>query len=178
MEPSIEVAFAAAHPARMNPETPSREPSLPPLLRRLMHRYWRFTRGVTLGVRAAAIDSGNRVFLVRHTYVPGWHLPGGGVEPGETALDALARELREEACIELAGGPQLKGVYLNLHASDRDHVLLYVVREFQVTEAKTRDREIAEAGSFSPDALPDGVTAGTRARLDEIFRGAAPALVW
>ena len=162
----------------MKAETPSHEPSLPPLLRRLMHRYWRFTRGVTLGVRAAAIDSGNRVFLVRHTYVPGWHLPGGGVEPGETALDALARELREEACIELAGGPQLKGVYLNLHASDRDHVLLYVVRDFHITETKRRDREIAEAGFFAMDGLPDGVTAGTRARLAEIAQGLPPALVW
>ena len=154
------------------------EPKLRPGVRRLLHLYWRFSRGMTLGVRAAAIDAGGRVFLVRHTYVPGWHLPGGGVEPGETALEALARELREEACIELSGEAQLLGVYQNLIASDRDHVLLYSVREFRVIDAKTHDREIAEAGFFSPDALPDGVTAGTRARLDEIFRGATPALVW
>jgi 8-oxo-dGTP pyrophosphatase MutT (NUDIX family) len=154
------------------------EPKLSPGVRRLLHLYWRFSRGMTLGVRAAAVDGDGRVFLVRHTYVPGWHLPGGGIEPGETALAALARELREEARIELSGEPQLVGVYQNLIASDRDHVLLYVVRDFRLTEAKTPDREIAEAGFFPPDALPDGVTAGTRARLDEIFRRAAPALVW
>ena len=163
---------------RMNADAPSREPSLPPLLRRLMHRYWRFTRGVTLGVRAAAIDSESRVFLVRHTYVPGWHLPGGGVEPGETALEALARELREEASIELDGAAELMRVYLNLNASDRDHVLLYVVRDFRVTEAKARDREIAEAGFFPLDALPEAITPATRARLDEIVHRRPPAAVW
>jgi ADP-ribose pyrophosphatase YjhB (NUDIX family) len=159
-------------------DRPQAETKLRPRVGRLMHLYWRFSRGLTLGVRAAAIDAGGRVFLVRHTYVPGWHLPGGGVEPGETAHEALARELREEARIEIAGEARLLGVYLNRHASDRDHVLVYVVRRFRVAEAKTRDREIAEAGFFAADALPDGVTAGTRARLDEIFRGDPPALLW
>jgi 8-oxo-dGTP pyrophosphatase MutT (NUDIX family) len=155
-----------------------REPSLPPFVQRLLHRYWRFSRGVTLGVRAAVLDADGRVFLVRHTYVSGWHLPGGGVEPGETGLDALARELREEAAIEITGEARLHGVYLNLSASDRDHVLLYVVRDFRVVEAKTRDREIAEAGFFPLDALPEGVTAGTGARLDEIGGARPPSPVW
>ncbi len=147
-------------------------------MQRLMHRYWHLSRGVTLGVRAAALDADGRVFLVRHTYVPGWHLPGGGVERGETAIDALARELREEACIELAGEPRLHGVYLNVNASDRDHVLVYVVRDFQVAAAKGPDREIAEAGFFPLDALPEGVTPATAARLEEIGGGRPPATVW
>jgi ADP-ribose pyrophosphatase YjhB (NUDIX family) len=164
--------------SHMKSSTQASEPSLPPILRRLMHRYWRFTRGVTLGVRAAAIDADKRVFLVRHTYVSGWHLPGGGVEPGETALEALARELREEACIEMAGEPQLHGIYLNLNSSDRDHVLVYVVRDFRVAGTKSRDSEIAEAGFFPLEALPAGVTGGTRARLDEIASGGPLSPVW
>lgn len=154
------------------------EPKLRPGVRRLLHLYWRFSRGLTLGVRAATIDADGRVFLVRHTYVPGWHLPGGGVEAGETALDALARELREEASIQIAGEAQLHGIYLNRHASDRDHVLVYVVRAFRILGPKTPDREIAEAGFFSLDALPEGVTAGTRARLGEIVEGRPPTPVW
>src|SRR5215218_8967470 len=72
-----------------------------PAIRRFLHVYWRFARGLTLGVRAIVVDGQGRVFLVRHSYVAGWHLPGGGVEAGETLMTALARELAEEGNIVL-----------------------------------------------------------------------------
>ena len=72
----------------------------PPLINRLVHFYWRFSRGLTLGVRAVVLDAEGRVFLIKHSYAAGWHLPGGGVEAGETLVEALARELREEGNIE------------------------------------------------------------------------------
>ena len=61
---------------------------LEPLLRRIFHLYWRLVRGMTLGVRAVVLDDDNRVFLVKHIYVAGWHLPGGGVEAGESFGEA------------------------------------------------------------------------------------------
>ncbi|HRE19864.1 MAG TPA: NUDIX domain-containing protein, partial [Rhabdaerophilum sp.] len=69
--------------------------------RRLIHRWFMLRRGMTLGVRAAVLDGAGRVFLVRHAYIEGWHLPGGGVERGQSARAALEAELREEANIEL-----------------------------------------------------------------------------
>src|SRR4030081_1338989 len=100
-------------------------------MRRCMHFYWRLTRRLTLGVRGLVIDGDRRVFLVKHTYVRGWHLPGGGVEPGETVLEALARELKEEGNIELLEPPMLHGVFFNARVSRRDHVALFVVRHFR-----------------------------------------------
>lgn len=148
------------------------------LMRRTLHTYWRFARGMTLGVRAAVIDDDRHVFLIRHTYVPGWHLPGGGVETGEPVLEALERELREEACIVMTKPPRLHGVFFNSQASPRDHVVVYVIREFAVTGPKIPDREIAEARFFPVDDLPEGVTKATRRRLAEILAGEPAGSEW
>ena len=100
--------------------------ALEPLIRNVLHAYWRFARGLTLGARALVVDDQRRVFLVQHSYVRGWHLPGGGVEPGETLLDALIRELREEANIEPTAPPRLHGIFFNERVSRRDHVAVFV----------------------------------------------------
>ena len=50
-----------------------------PSFRRAHHLYWRWARGMTLGVRGLVADNDRRIFLVMHTYTPGWHLPGGGM---------------------------------------------------------------------------------------------------
>ncbi|RYE35929.1 MAG: NUDIX domain-containing protein, partial [Hyphomicrobiales bacterium] len=66
------------------------------LLTRVLHFAYFFIKGMTVGVRAACFDRQGRVFLVRHSYIPGWHMPGGGVERYETVGQALEKELREE----------------------------------------------------------------------------------
>src|SRR3954447_22623809 len=88
---------------------------LEPALRRLFHLYWRLARGMTLGVRGVVLDGESRVFLVKHSYVSGWHLPGGGGEPGETFRGAVAREWMEGGQIEPASEPQLHGLFFNGH---------------------------------------------------------------
>ncbi|RDJ25341.1 NUDIX domain-containing protein [Bosea caraganae] len=147
-------------------------------MRRLLHLYFWLSRGMTLGVRAAVLRGEGEVFLVRHTYTAGWHLPGGGVELGETLQQALEKELHEEARIRLAGTPLLHGVFFNRAISRRDHVAVFVVRDFVVEEVKQPDREIAEAGFFPLDDLPAGTTQGTRRRLDEIVKGNSPSTDW
>ena len=149
-----------------------------PLLRRIFHFYWRIVRGMTLGVRGVVLDSNNKVFLVKHSYVAGWHLPGGGVEVGESFVDALARELIEEGRIELIGEPDLLGLFFNSHVSRRDHVAVYVVRQFSQDRLPEPNREIVACGFFATDALPDETTAGTRLRIAEVLDGKARIATW
>jgi 8-oxo-dGTP pyrophosphatase MutT (NUDIX family) len=149
-----------------------------PALRRVFHLYWRFARGMTLGVRGVVLDGENRVFLVKHSYVSGWHLPGGGVEVGETFCEALKRELMEEGRIEVSGEPELHGVFFNSYASRRDHVAVYVVRQFQQDRLPEPNREIIDCGFFASDVLPQDTTAGTRLRIAEVLENKAPIATW
>jgi 8-oxo-dGTP pyrophosphatase MutT (NUDIX family) len=149
-----------------------------PVLRRVLHLYWRFARGMTLGVRGVVLDGENRVLLVKHSYVSGWHLPGGGVEVGETFCDALKRELMEEGRIELSGEPVLHGVFLNSYASRRDHVAVYVVRQFRQDRRPEPNREIIDCGFFAAGALPQDTTEGTRLRIAELLENKAPIATW
>jgi len=151
---------------------------LEPGLRRLLHWYWRFSRGLTIGVRGFARDAQGRIFLVKHTYVAGWHLPGGGVEAGESLLAALTRELREEGNIELLEPPKLYAIYFNRRVSRRDHVALYVVDSFQQFAPPQPDSEIAAHGFFAPTALPADTSRATRERVAEILNGRVAAEIW
>ncbi len=149
-----------------------------PQLRKVLHVYWRLARGMTLGVRAVVLDGEGRVFLVKHSYVSGWHLPGGGVEVGETALQALSRELMEEGRIALTGRPSLHGVFFNRRVSRRDHVALYVVRQFSQDRPPEPNREIVATGFFALSGLPPETTRGTRQRLAEVLENAEIVPDW
>lgn len=145
---------------------------------RLLHLYRRLARGMTLGVRALVIDGDGRVFLVKHSYVGGWHLPGGGVEAGETLVEAVTRELHEEGNIEPTAPPCLVGVFFNDRDSRRDHVALFVVRAYRQSAAPVPDHEIVAHGFYAVDQLPDDTTAGTRARVAEVLGGAPAREPW
>jgi ADP-ribose pyrophosphatase YjhB (NUDIX family) len=138
----------------------------------------RITRGMTLGVRAVALNAKGEIFLVRHSYLAGWHLPGGGVDPGESLEDALAKELREEGHLEMTEPPALLGMYFNRAASPRDHVAVFVVRNVRQTAPRGADYEIREAGFFAVDKLPATTTEGTRRRIREALDGVRPDGHW
>lgn len=61
----------------------------------------------TISVVAAVIRDGERVFATQRGYgefKDGWEFPGGKIEPGETAEEALVREIREELDTEISVG--------------------------------------------------------------------------
>jgi 8-oxo-dGTP pyrophosphatase MutT (NUDIX family) len=147
------------------------------LIRPFYQAYSRRTRGMTLGVRGLVVDAEGRVLLVRHTYSRGWHMPGGGVERGETAAFAMERELMEEAGIK-ATAPL---VLVSIHSAEAhfrgDHIVFFRVPAWEAC-APTQTGEIAETGWFSPGALPEGTTAGTRKRIAEALGSATPQPHW
>jgi ADP-ribose pyrophosphatase YjhB (NUDIX family) len=149
------------------------EPVLTPLFR----AWWRLQRPMTLGVRVIVCDDAGRVLLVRHGYAHGWHLPGGGVERGETAPQAAAREAAEEGGVAVIGEPELVGFHANHGNFPNDHIAVYRLAEWRAC-APREGMEIAERGFFAPSALPEGVTPGTRRRLAEIFEGAPRDAHW
>lgn len=148
-----------------------------PYSRPLFFTWSRATRAKTLGVRGLVLDKAGKVLLIEHTYLPGWWLPGGGVDNLETTHAAVARELREEAGVNPIGLPKL----LSVHSNDRffpgDHVLLFRVDEWEPCKM-TSHAEIKSVGFFAPDDLPENINPGSLRRIQEALLGFPPDPLW
>jgi 8-oxo-dGTP pyrophosphatase MutT (NUDIX family) len=120
-----------------------------------------------MGVRVMMIKD-EKVWLVRHTYMPGWYMPGGGIKRHETLEEAARREAREETGAKL-GEVTLMGAYSNFTDWKSDHNILFICTDFEV-ESKP-DGEIAELRAFALNELPDDLVIGHRHRLQEYYAG-------
>ena len=96
---------------------------------------------------------------------------------GETALTAVVREMAEEGGVAATAAPKLIGFYANHIYFPNDHIAVYRFDEWKPCKP-AEDGEIAERAFFALDALPDGVSRGTRRRLAEAFGGAEIAAEW
>lgn len=111
--------------------------------------------------------------MVRHTYVKGWHLPGGGVERGETIYDAAIKELSEEVGIKATQNDlRLLSFHANSTNFKGDHVALFHCNNWQEIpslNASPSPHEIAEWGFFGTDELPEATTRATKERIEEFI---------
>jgi ADP-ribose pyrophosphatase YjhB (NUDIX family) len=137
----------------------------------------RWARGMTLGSRTAVIDTQGRIMLVKQTYTPGWIFPGGGVERGETCVEAARREVEEEAAIFATGSFQLLGMFSNDGRMRGDHLAFFVLKDFE-QRAFAPNMEIADARFFSPDNLPERMEGGTHRRILELTQKLPHSEYW
>jgi 8-oxo-dGTP pyrophosphatase MutT (NUDIX family) len=145
---------------------------------RAFQSFFRMQRSMTLGVRGVVVDASGKVLLLRHTYTPGWHFPGGGVEKGETAAHSMIRELKEEAGIEATENDlQLISIHANHAFFPNDHVLVFRVNSWRQGKA-TSHGEIAEIRFVEPSSPPEDVSKGTNNRLKELFSGQVVSQLW
>ena len=97
----------------------------------------------TVRVAAAVIRNGGRIFATQRGYgefKDGWEFPGGKIEPGETAQEALAREIREELDADITVGQLIETVeydYPKFHLSMDSQEL--VLREHEDARWLTAD---------------------------------------
>jgi ADP-ribose pyrophosphatase YjhB (NUDIX family) len=139
------------------------------IVARIFQRYWRYSRGLTLGVQGMVLDKDNRILLVKRDDSPGWQLPGGAVEEGEAAEDALRRLLLADVGIEISGPPELAGLHANHGLYPGDHVAVLVVRVWQ--QVRARGHEIPTHAFLPRDDLPDHVAETARRRIRELLAG-------
>ena len=110
-------------------------------------------RPIRMGVRVAMIED-NKVWLVRHTYLAGWYLPGGGIKKWESLEQAAKREAREETGADLKE-ITLLGVFTSYVQWKTDHTTVFLSKNF--TFVGNSDAEIAQMSSFSLDELPQDI---------------------
>lgn len=103
-------------------------------------------------VRVIITNASNQVLLVQEADDRNWKLPGGKIEPGETVLEAIVRELQEELGLtQISHSDITKLIKANI--PDSEHYR-YIVRLSLDSLAITPTPEVAEAKFFQANQLP------------------------
>lgn len=118
----------------------------------------------TASVAVIAINERREVLLLNHVLRPrsGWGFPGGFLDAGEQAHEAVRREVKEETGLRLDNlqfrRVLVRGGHLEIIFSGRP-----------VGEARVLSSEIYELGWFGIEQLPEGTTLGQKMLIGEVL---------
>lgn len=128
-----------------------------------------------VSVTALIRDDQGRVLLVKQTYGHlNWELPGGKVEAKESLVDAVVREVWEEAGLHVEAD-HVAGLY-----DEQDLDFLHVVFACHAIEPSLEPRadlgEVSACGYWALDALPRPISGYTVRRIQEALQSSNRAL--
>lgn len=120
----------------------------------------------TASVAVIITNPEGKVLLLEHFLRPGsgWGIPGGFIGAGEQPDEALRRELREEAELELENLKLLRVRTINRHIE-----ILFRAEADETGEVKSR--EIKSLGWFAPDEMPPEMNAAQKATIEKVLKG-------
>jgi ADP-ribose pyrophosphatase YjhB (NUDIX family) len=128
------------------------------------------------GASAVVEDGQGHILLIRHSYIAGWQLPGGGVGGGEDPERAVMRELEEEVGLAESTPPEFLALYSRKILWVGNVIALYRVRNARIDFKP--NLEVREARFFDPSNLPEGTTDATRRRIAELTSNAPRTPFW
>ena len=136
------------------------------------------------GVTAVVLNEEGEVLLHRSANDGRWYLVGGAIDPGEQPADAAAREVLEEAGVEVEPA-RLVAVYTEEPVTyPNGDVVMYVAMAFLCRPVRrgarpyVADDESLDVRYFRPDALPEGLVPLHRRQVEQALRGEEKAHFW
>ena len=122
-----------------------------------------------LGAAAIILNDAGHVLLVKQSYgYLNWEIPGGGAEIGESVVETVLREVREETGL-LVEAERITGVYYEPEL-DLLSFAFFCRRSDENAEFRP-DAEVTECAYWPPTALPRPISDFTIRRIEEALAG-------
>jgi 8-oxo-dGTP pyrophosphatase MutT (NUDIX family) len=133
---------------------------------------------VRVGVGVVVRDEKGRVLLERRSDCGWWGLPGGRIEPGESAIEAAVREVKEETGLTIRV-IRLLGVYSEpserivtfLDNSDVVQLVDILLEATIFSGTLTCSSESLDLRFFEPGCLPSEIVPPARVPLEDVAAG-------
>ncbi len=124
-------------------------------------------RNPVVTVDAIIEMSGGVILIKRKNPPPGWAIPGGFVDYGETLEEAVIREMKEETCLDINLIRQFH-TYSDPARDPRHHTVSTIFIATASGSPQAAD-DAKDIGIFTKDNLPEDIAFDHRNILEDYF---------